>query len=153
MGIDIYMRWKGITVEERESQITGFSIAHGHCGYLREAYHGGPYATKVLVPEAFDENACEARCFGACNGNKTDAHDGRCNICGEWMSHGAFISAETLMDRLPEAVEAAKERERTIYHDERGEDSPAVQSLRAFVSLAAQKQDQTGEPCLIIASW
>jgi hypothetical protein len=57
MGIDIYLTWDGITPEEEKKQITGFSIQHGHVGYLREAYHGGPYATKVLVPEAFEDDA------------------------------------------------------------------------------------------------
>src|SRR3984893_15575344 len=53
MGIDIYAKWDGMTEAEEAAQITGFSIEHGHVGYLREAYHGEPYATKVLVPEAF----------------------------------------------------------------------------------------------------
>jgi hypothetical protein len=56
MGIDIYIRWKGQTDEEIEAQfegLSGYSIVHGHVGYLREAYHGEPYATKYLVREAF----------------------------------------------------------------------------------------------------
>jgi hypothetical protein len=53
MGIDVYMRWNGQTKEEKEAQLTGFSIVHGYTGYLREAYHGEPYATRILVPEAF----------------------------------------------------------------------------------------------------
>lgn len=53
MGIDVYMRWKDQTEDEQQAQITGFSTEHGHVGYLREAYHGEPYATAVLVPEAF----------------------------------------------------------------------------------------------------
>ena len=54
MGIDIYTRWKGQTDEETQAQMTGFSIVHGHVGYLREAYHGEPYATKYLLREAFE---------------------------------------------------------------------------------------------------
>ena len=57
MGIDIYARWPGQTEAETDAQGTGYSIAHGHIGYLREAYHGEPYATRVLVPEAFDRVA------------------------------------------------------------------------------------------------
>jgi hypothetical protein len=49
MGIDIYMRWKGQTDEETQAQFVGFSVVHGHVGYLREAYHGAPYATKYGV--------------------------------------------------------------------------------------------------------
>src|SRR5579863_6649814 len=55
MGIDIYAEWDGMSEAEKAAQITGFSVEHGHVGYLREAYHGEPYATKVLVPEAFEE--------------------------------------------------------------------------------------------------
>lgn len=59
MGIDIYLRWKGQTEAEKQAQYTGFSTIAGRTGYLREAYHGGPYATRVLVPEGFGE-VCEA---------------------------------------------------------------------------------------------
>jgi hypothetical protein len=55
MGIDVYAKWDGQTDDERKAQITGFSIVHGHTGYLREAYHGEPYATKVLFPECWDD--------------------------------------------------------------------------------------------------
>ena len=57
MGIDLYARWRDMTEDERAAQITGFSIEHGHVGYLREAYHGEPYATRVLIPEAFEAGA------------------------------------------------------------------------------------------------
>lgn len=56
MGIDVYMRWKGQTEQEKQAQYTGFSIVSGHIGYLREAYHGPPYATEALVPDAFDKD-------------------------------------------------------------------------------------------------
>ena len=39
----------------RKSQ--GHRIAHGHVGYLREAYDGEPYALEFLVPEAFESDA------------------------------------------------------------------------------------------------
>ena len=48
MGIDVYMRWEGITPAQQEAQITGFCATAGGVGYLREAYHGGPYVTKFL---------------------------------------------------------------------------------------------------------
>ena len=57
MGIDIYMRWDGMTEEDRDKQITGFDATVGDVGYLREAYHGGPYATHYLVEEAFEDGA------------------------------------------------------------------------------------------------
>ena len=57
MGIDIYMRWDGMTEADREKQYTGFDATVGEVGYLREAYHGSPYATKYLVEEAFEDGA------------------------------------------------------------------------------------------------
>lgn len=51
MGIDVYMEWDGQTEAEKNAQFTGFSVAHGHVGYLREAFHGEPYVTRVLFPD------------------------------------------------------------------------------------------------------
>lgn len=123
MGIDIYAEWDGMTKAERDAQITGFSIEHGHVGYLREAYHGEPYATKALVPEAFEE--------------------GR-----------ATIYAATLADRLPGVLAIAEARQRKLY----GATDPAeiervLKSYRDFVALCARREAETGEPCLIIASY
>lgn len=125
MGIDIYVEWKGITEAEQDAQITGFSVEHGHVGYLREAYHGEPYATRVLVEEAF------------------------------LHPHGrALISADLLRDRLPEVLELAEKREREVYEvTDPAEIERVLQSYRDFVALCAQKEEETGEPCLINASW
>jgi hypothetical protein len=86
MGIDIYARWEGQLPEEVGEQLkVWLSATDGAVGYLREAYHGEPYATKHLVPEAFDN------------------------------PDGATISATKLRERLPEALRLAEVRERTIY--------------------------------------
>jgi hypothetical protein len=123
MGIDIYAEWKGMSDAEKEAQITGFSVDHGHVGYLREAYHGEPYATHVLVAESFE--------------------DGR-----------AAIPAATLRERLPETLEVAERRERELYGETDAEAiSRVLKSFSDFVELCAQKEDETGEPCLIIASY
>ncbi|HXT13094.1 MAG TPA: hypothetical protein VN873_16160 [Candidatus Angelobacter sp.] len=54
MGIDIYAMWKGQSVGERRQQTSQWlSAMAGNEGYLREAYHGGPYATMFLCAEAF----------------------------------------------------------------------------------------------------
>ena len=53
MGIDVYAQWDGQTKEEKKAQFTGFNVMSGHVGYLREAYHGGPYATQTLAPECW----------------------------------------------------------------------------------------------------
>ena len=50
-----------MTAEEERAQIDCFSVVHGHVGYLREAYHGEPYATRVLVPEAFETGEASIR--------------------------------------------------------------------------------------------
>ncbi len=123
MGIDIYAKWDGMTAAEEEAQITGFSVVHGHVGYLREAYHGDPYATKVLVPEAFEELRVP-------------------------------IYGKTLRERLPAVLVVAEARERTLY----GTTDPAkiervLKSYRDFVDLCERKEAETGEPCLIIASY
>lgn len=58
MGIDIYARWRGQTDAEREAQAKAWlSTTGGEFGYLREAYHGEPYATRHLCREAFE---CES---------------------------------------------------------------------------------------------
>jgi hypothetical protein len=124
MGIDIYAVWKGQTKEEAEAQITGFSVIDGHVGYLREAYHGGPYATKHLCREAFESETNEAK-----------------------------IPAEVLRERLPETLRLAEEREREVYGVARREKmAPVLQSFRDFVALCERKEQETGEPVTIQAS-
>jgi hypothetical protein len=67
MGIDIYLRWKGITEEEKELQYTGFSIAHGHVGYLRAAYWNreGCQIFYELFPEAYKSEEATPYDFAA----------------------------------------------------------------------------------------
>lgn len=86
MGIDIYARWRNQTKAEADAQRTGFSITAGHVGYLREAYHGGPYVTKFLVREAFESD-----------------------------DHAARIPAARLRERLPSAVLLALYRDQKVY--------------------------------------
>jgi hypothetical protein len=122
MGIEIYAHWDRMSMAEKAAQITGFSVEHGHVGYLREAYHGEPYATKVLVPEAFT--------YGRTR-----------------------IDAATLQKRLPVALHAAEKRERELYGaTDAKEIERVLKSYRDFVALCARKEQETGIPCLIIAS-
>lgn len=124
MGIDIYMRWELMTEEEEQAQYQGYNVCIGHTGYLREAYHGDPYATQALVPEAFD------------------AHGG-----------AVKIPAATLRKRLPLAMKTALRREREVYRNaEVNEDSPVVQSFVSFVELAEQLEEQ-GRTFTIVASY
>lgn len=125
MGIDIYAVWAGQTKKDAKAQITGFSVEHGHVGYLREAYHGEPYATRHLCQEAFDSpKAC------------------------------AQIPASVLRERLPETLRLAEKRERVVYRVKKRKDMRAVlKSFRDFVALCERKERETGEPVMIQASW
>lgn len=125
MGIDIYMKWSGQSESERMSQMTGFSVVSGNLGYLREAYHGEPYATRLLVPEAFAADDCQAK-----------------------------IPAKTLRERLPAVIEAAVTREMTVYKTPFvTETHPTVAAFVEFVRLAEEKEKETGEPVTIYASY
>jgi hypothetical protein len=154
------------------SRCSGFSVVHGHVGYLREAYHGGPYVTKYLVAEAF--------------------------VAKE---HEAAIPAKTLRERLPIAVLMHIYRENKLYgggkdparideiqklsgvlagvfnrqvpdtsHEEfaRALNAQSIKAAKAliaggvlsdsakafvnFVELCERKERQTGQPCTIVAS-
>jgi len=119
MGIDIYLRWKGQTKEEEEAQYTGFSVQHGHVGYLREAYHGGPYATKLLFPETWNDEGQEAR-----------------------------IPNAVLRERLPKALDAAVVRERTVYGetDVTLESCDMAKSIQSFVELHGKLEQEGKDP-------
>ncbi|MBI4289120.1 MAG: hypothetical protein HY671_11935, partial [Chloroflexi bacterium] len=126
MGIDIYAEWKGRTKEEEAAQLTGYSVKHGHVGYLRESYHGEPYATRHLVAEAFEDPECLAK-----------------------------IPAAVLRERLPETIRLAKKRLRVVYKRKGRipDDDPVIQSFTDFVALCERKEQQTGEPVTILASY
>lgn len=116
MGIDIYATWRDQTEAESDAQATGFGAVHGHVGYLREAYHGGPYVTMYFVAEAFD------------------SADGE-----------ATIQASVLRDRLPAAVLMHLYREHKLYGDGKDpaqvHDLAALKA--AIASVPAQVRDVT----------
>jgi len=123
MGIDIYAEWDGMTEAEKAAQTTGFSVEHGHVGYLREAYHGEPYATKVLAPEAFEELRAAIP---------------------------AATLIDRLPAVL--TVAEARERKLYGVTDPT-EIEPILQSYRDFVALCERKERETKEPCVIHASY
>ena len=123
MGIDIYMRWNGMTEEDREKQITGFDATVGDVGYLREAYHGSPYATKYLVEEGFEDGA-------------EDLH----------------IPAKELRKRLPLTKDIVIQRAKEVYKEELTEDDEIVKSFENFVKLSEALEEQGRKPT-IYASW
>ena len=123
MGIDVYLRWELMTDEELDAQHEGYNPCIGHMGYLREAYHGSPYATRLRVPEAFE------------------AH-------GEPV----HIPAALLRQRLPQTMRAAFHREIAVYGHQANEDSPVVQSFVNFVTLAEELEARGFEP-FVVASF
>jgi hypothetical protein len=39
MGYDIYLKWEGMTENDKDKQRTRFSLIHGHVGYLRASFN------------------------------------------------------------------------------------------------------------------
>lgn len=166
MGIDIYLEWNGMSEEDKKKQFTGYSAVAGDVGYLREAYHGGPYATKILCREAFEAENCKAEIpadilrerlthvtepvFG-----RTGGHDVAAMFLELLEKIGMDVEGQVLTDvtRPMTVEEAVRERYQRLYPEEG--DSAAedvVNSFRAFVALAEQKEKETGKPCTIYAS-
>jgi hypothetical protein len=123
MGIDVYLRWDGQTEAEKEAQITGYSIVHGHVGYLREAYHGGPYATKTLMPEAWESDD----------------------------ENGVRINASVFRQRLSAVKLIVVKRSAVIYGEELNDDSPEVQSYVKFIELAEAKENEGKNPRVLVS--
>jgi hypothetical protein len=129
MGIDIYATWRDQSAADRDKQVAAWlSAADGDVGYLREAYHGEPYATRVLMPEAFDL---------------------------ETYPEGAPIPAATLRKRLRKTLAVARARQLIVYKEPAGsEDTKMVcKSFTDFVELCEVMERATGEPCIIKSSY
>lgn len=168
MGIDIYLAWSGMTEENKKAQFTGMSTMHGHTGYLREAYHGGPYATKLLCREAFEAKNCEAEIPAAVLRERlthvTEPARGpdMGHIVADMIAQFAAQSGATVEPPVvksgatcPMTVEeAVNERCARLYPQDGQEYADqVVQSFRDFVTLAEQKEKETGHPCTIYASY
>ena len=123
MGIDVYLGWNGQSKDEEQAQCTGFRIDAGNVGYLREAYHGGPYATRVLAPEAFEDG----------------------------VRGGVPIAASVLRSRLAATIETARDRSLRVYKEPL--EAEAEKAFVDFVELAERKERETGVPCRVTASW
>lgn len=152
MGIDIYLHWEDMTEKDEEARYTGFSIVSGNIGYLREAYHGGPYVTRVLMPEAFyrdewHEYAWRNQIDPSDWGNDPD--DG-----SERDEHGPPIPAAVMRHRLTAARAAFDERWDSVYPDDDAEiRAEAWQAFVDFVDLAERKEKETGYMCRVYASY
>lgn len=170
MGIDIYLEWDGINEDDKKAQWgTGFSVTSGDAGYLREAYHGGPYATKILCREAFESETCRAeipaetlreRLTNVTEPayNKSAGHNMAVQIMTMFQTMGMQVEGGPIEQRdttAPMTVEeAVRERQRTVYAgDDPDMTARVLQSFRDFVALAEQKERETGKPCTIYASY
>lgn len=124
MGIDIYARWKDQTEEEEEAQFKcGFDSTVGNVGYLREAYHGEPYATRFLVREAFESGIAFIP---------------------------ARKLRERLPETLRLAEKREREIYKATTTEDIG---PTLKSFTGFVELCERKEAETGEPVEIMASY
>jgi hypothetical protein len=173
MGIDIYLHWSGQTEEEKKAQYTGFSIDAGRTGYLREAYHGGPYATHILVREAFESETCQAQIPAAVMRERlTSVTEPARGVDGGSKAAEMIYSALRADTRNnvhcdgaaqpfsthhtdPETVEGCvRMRCANVYPDMAAEEvEEYVKSFRDFVALAEKKEAETGEPCTVYASY
>lgn len=167
MGIDIYLEWDGMEEEEKSAQATGFSTTSGNVGYLREAYHGGPYATRILVREAFEAENCRAQIPAetmrerlthvtepAMSGEGHQLAEmvlGMIQATGAEVVEGGGIRSDTTRPMTVE--EAVRERQRRLYGEDEAHIDRVVRSFRDFVALAEEKERQTGKPCTIYASY
>jgi len=124
MGIDIYLDWDGMTEADKQARyVGGFDITIGNTGYLREAYHGSPYATHYLLKEAFENESGEAH-----------------------------IPAEVLRERLPETITLHIQRHRELYNQDVNWESPSAESIVSFVELAERLEKANKNP-KVIASY
>ena len=153
--------------EEKSAQATGFSTTSGDVGYLREAYHGGPYATRILVREAFEADDCRAEIPAEIMRERLthvtepamtgEGHQlaqmivGMIQDTGAEVVSGGGIQSDTTRPMTVE--EAVRERQRRLYGENDNHIERVVKSFRDFVSLAEEKERQTGKPCTVYASY
>lgn len=159
MGIDIYMKWKDGEPKRGYSFIDGgyiqdpsISFKDAYCGkngYLRESYHGGPYATTVLVPEAFGDPGMWI------NIESTDLSDEVKEVISEDEEESGYYlyPAKLLRERLRKTLLTVTNRYRQVYHEELDEGAHALREYVDFVELAEQKEAETGHPVRIRASY
>ena len=161
MGIDVYLKWPRQTAKEKKAQYTGFSVLDGHNGYLREAYHGGPYATRYLMSEAFNDKG-EAKIMAAVL---------RARLPGTILLalyRGRKLYDDPVPPEMSDAIKDLAAREAVVeqlycFHEAElaaalvliaSRNMPDhIESFVAFVELAERMEAKTGKPCTVIASY
>lgn len=175
MGIDIYLRWPGQTKAEEEAQYTAFSVESGHVGYLREAYHGGPYVTKYLVWEAFESETGEALIPAHVLRERLPA----AVLMSLYRGHKVYAENDPAIVKLDGGMKVLAERIKQIFEHEISDHSHdefvsalSHESLETakhlidagvlggvhkafveFVELCERKERETNETCRVSASW
>jgi len=174
MGIDIY-------ILDKENDEHDWRV-HDCRAYLREAYHGGPYATKILCREAFDADDCAAEIPAAILRERLTHVTEPANCSFDHMgaliatitkimtsknppegSFGFSLDEETIAEHKgkmadgthPMSVEeAVRTRYETIYPDCTENDiQEAINNFREFVAFAEAREREIGKPCKIYASY
>lgn len=169
MGIDVYLEWPGQEEENKikDNQLSWCSTTQGHVGYLREAYHGGPYATKLLAPEAFDSETYRAEIPAAVLRarlttvttpamNADGGHRAAETLIAMLRQAGAEVAGPVIHDGSTGAMsveDAVRTRYKTLYNSDDEEINDVVQSFRDFVELAERKEKEHGRPCTVYASY
>ncbi len=128
MDIEVCAQWDYMSMQEAAAQLGGkfnteYGVEAGSVGYLREPYHGEPYATKTLVPEAF--------------------RYGRARIA-------AVELQKRLPDALH--IVETRERAYAFSAADDADIERMQRRYREFVALCARKEQECGIPCMIIAS-
>jgi hypothetical protein len=182
VGIDIFLEWDGMKNRPEDDKIDIFSVTSGHLGYLRESYRGGPYATQILVREAFESPDCrcaipaakmrarltkKSRAAKGCNGGHAialfmaQAVQKQLIKSPEEMQNLLAKNGESVAIHAPECVtpnmcveDAVREHCKNAYSDMTAEDiEDVVQSFRDFVELAERREKEVGKPCIVYASY
>ena len=138
MGIDCYNQ----TAQDLNGNDSGqgFDITAGDKGYLREAYHGSPYATHHLLIECFEIDEVHGTLSGTDKGVEYKIQ--------------VFIPAKLLRKRLPETLKLVAERYKSNYKEATDKDIKVAQkSFIDFVELAEKIEKKEGKPCEFYASY
>lgn len=176
MGIDCYLKWKDQSEAETKAQYTGFDTTAGKVGYLREAYHGGPYVTRYLLKEAFDGGEAEIPAsilrerlpaavllamFRYDKLYRKEEHPENINLETDKELEGLKTKLDNIFKN--EVVDATHEQITREFTPETlrtgklliegGILPDYAQSFVDFVELCERKEKETGEPCTIIASY
>lgn len=158
MGIDIYLEWEGQT----ETPKTGAT------GYLRESYHGGPYATRILLREAFEADTCRAEIPAAILRERLThvTEPTYTPNMGHMVASALFAALSSVSEdktvslanclkdaTIPMTVEeAVEERERTVYRGTAKDVEESLKEFRDFVALAEKQEAAHNKPCTVFAS-